>query len=167
MTALIHGSATAIHPLPATLLARGFRLLMLRQFQGEAAPPSFARIAQEIFRDPERPSRHGLAFGCAFRPEIVAWLTDRLGRPSCHDDSGRARRNPRWPSVCWRSENDRCWPDGTRTIEWSVEVIFDDEQSWRDFRECWQHRLTRTDERGPAWSGQRAANLGAIPSTSI
>jgi hypothetical protein len=134
--------AGCINAVPAQLRERGFRLLILRAFRKESEPPAFAWIEQQLFRTPERLGRHGLFFGSAFRPEIVTWLSERLGRPSVRDN-GRPRRNPRWPIVSWRGE-DRLWADGAQTTEWFVDVIFNDDESWTDFRQCWRERLLET-----------------------
>jgi len=140
-----HLEATAIHAIPAEEIANGFRLLVMREFQSNAAPSAFAMIEQHLLRSPQRQNRHGLSFACAFRPEIVAWLSDYLGRPSSRDGEGRLMRNPRWPVLQWRWE-DCCWPDGVATIEWFAEVVFRDEPCWRAFRQCWSRRLAGTIE---------------------
>lgn len=132
--------ATAIHAVPAERLDRGFRLLVLRQYHVERAPPAFAWIDQRLLRTPPRLSRHGLFFANTFRPEIVAWLSEQLGRPSLRDATGRAHRNPRWPTMRWHSQ-DRSWPDGTRTIEWFVDVGFQDVASWTAFQRRWHEQL--------------------------
>ena len=59
-----------INPAPAEKRALGFRMLTLRFYHHEGAPPSVAFIDQRIFRAPDRTSRHGLHFGLAFRAEI-------------------------------------------------------------------------------------------------
>jgi hypothetical protein len=130
----------AIHAVAAEPLDRGFRLLVLREFPAEAEPSAYARIDQTLLRAPERQGRHGLSFATAFRPEIVAWLSDDLGRPTLHDASGRPHRNPRWPHLAWRRA-DRSWPDGVRTVEWFVEVEFHDAAAWARFRRRWGRRL--------------------------
>lgn len=132
--------ATAIHAVPALGLERGFRLLILRQFLVEKEPPVFAWIEQSLLRSPQRLSRHGLSFACTFLPEIMTWLIEYLGRPSLHTSTGGPYRNSLWPDLTWHSEN-RLWPDGDRTQEWFVDVIFQDEPSWLAFQNRWQDRL--------------------------
>jgi hypothetical protein len=140
---LCHAEATAIHAVPAERGQRGFRLLVLRELRSEDAPPAFALIAQEILREPQRRNRHGVSFAATFRPEIMDWLITNLGRPSQRDAEGTAWRNPRWPLMTWHSE-ERAWPDGMVTIEWSVDVAFADEAAWSAFAACWQDRLDCT-----------------------
>lgn len=135
-----HAEATAVHALPAEIFDGGFRLLLLRQFDEDGAPPAFAFIDQFFMRAPQRISRHGVGFAAAFLPEIVAWLSARLGRPSLRDEDQKPFRNPRWPQHIWRAEA-RVWPDGTRSIEWSVEVIFRDLSVWPAFEKDWRARL--------------------------
>ena len=130
-----------IRPVPAESLDAGFRLLTLREFRSENEPSGFAWIDQQIFRTPLRPSRHGVSFGHAFLPEIMAWLSERLGRPSLRAGDGGVFHNPRWPVMSWHRE-DRLWPGGIRTIEWSVAVTFLNETLWDMFREYWYDRLT-------------------------
>jgi len=108
---------TAIHAVPAQCLDRGFRLLILRELHTGEEPPAFAWIDQYLLRTPQRLSRHGLSFASTFLPEIMAWLTDLLGRPSLRASTGEPYRNSRWPILTWHSE-DRLWPDGVHTIEW-------------------------------------------------
>lgn len=139
-TAALELEAGCMNPVPAQMLDCGFRLLVLRCFHKEHEPPAFAWIDQRIFRTPERFNRHGLFFGVAFRPEIMAWLIERLGRPSLRDD-GKPRRNPQWPTVIWRGA-ERLWPDDTQTTEWRLDVTFADETSWDAFRERWRDRLS-------------------------
>ena len=142
--------ATAIDAVPAARLDCGFRLLVLRQFQIEGAPPAFALIEQRLLRAPQRLHRHGLSFANTFLPDIVAWLSQDLGRPSLRDATGPPRRNPRWPLLRWHGE-DRLWPDGMRTIEWFVDVSFQDTRSWAAFQERWQEQLAGTSGRsGPS-----------------
>ncbi len=135
-----HSEATSIHALPAARTQRGFRLLVLREFRADDQPPAFASIAQQILREPQRRNRHGVSFAAAFRPEIMDWLSTNLGRPSQRDGEGTAWRNPRWPVTTWHSQ-ERTWPDGVRTIEWSVDVTFADVATWAAFAACWQDRL--------------------------
>jgi hypothetical protein len=131
---------TAIHAVPAQSLACGFRLLVLRELQTENEPPAFAFIAQRLLRLPQRLTRHGLFFGRALVPDVTAWLTGEVGRPSLRDGAARPVRNPRWPVSTWHREPRR-WPGDVRTIEWSVDVVFADEASWAAFRRRWQARL--------------------------
>jgi hypothetical protein len=70
----------------------------------------------------------------------MTWLIEHLGRVSLHESSGEPHRNPLWPSLTWHGEP-RVWPDGIHTIEWSVDVVFQDEASWAAFRERWHGRL--------------------------
>lgn len=135
-----HREATAIHAVPVEETAKGFRLLVMREFQSGAAPSAFAMIEQHLLRSPQRQNRHGLSFACALLPEVVAWLSDYLGRPSSRDGEGRLMRNPRWPTLLW-SREDHNWPEGVATIEWFGEAVFQDEDSWRAFREHWRVRL--------------------------
>jgi hypothetical protein len=128
-----------INPAPAEWIAKGFRLLVLRCYHNESAPPSFACIKQQIFRTPERASRHGLHFGLAFRPEVMSWLIERLGRPSAADQNW-PRRNPQWPTVAWRSVS-RNWPDAVFTTEWYAEVIFFSQEHADAFGERWSKLL--------------------------
>jgi hypothetical protein len=139
-TTALELEAGCINPVPAQVLDCGFRLLILRCFHKDQEPPAFAWIDQRIFRTPERFNRHGLFFGVAFRPEIMAWLTERLGRPSLRED-GKPRRNPQWPTVVWRSA-ERLWPDDARTTEWRVEATFADKTTWNAFQERWRNRLS-------------------------
>lgn len=129
----------SVDPVPAERIAKGFRLLVLRCYHHECAPPSFACINQQIFRTPERSSRHGLHFGLAFRPEVMSWLIERLGRPSAADQN-RPYRNPQWPTVAWRSVS-RYWPDGMYTTEWFAEVMFFSQEHADSFGERWSKRL--------------------------
>jgi hypothetical protein len=136
-----HLDANCIHAVPAQWLERGFRLLVLRELRADAAPPAFAWIGQLLLRTPERLSRHGLYFGNAFRPEIMTWLIEHLGRPSVRDsEDSPARRNPSWPGLAWHQEN-RDWPDGLHTTEWFVDVTFPEEAHWTAFRQHWRDRL--------------------------
>lgn len=141
-----HRDANCIHAVPAQWLERGFRLLTLRELHAEATPPAFAWIEQRLLRTPERLGRHGLYFGNAFRPEIMAWLIAHLGRPSVRDnDDGPARRNTSWPELAWHSET-REWPEGFRTTEWFVDVTFPEEAHWTVFRQHWLDRLLGRNE---------------------
>ncbi len=135
-----HAEATAIHALPAIRGEQGFRLLVMRELREDGMPPAFALIAQGILREPQRRNRHGVSFAATFRPEIMDWLSTQLGRPSQRDAEGTAWRNPRWPTITWHSE-ERTWPDGIKTVEWSVDVTFADASAWTAFAACWQDRL--------------------------
>jgi hypothetical protein len=140
--------ATAVHAVPARWLECGFRLLVLRELRTENEPPAFAWIEQHLLRTPQRLTRHGLFFGLAFRPEIMAWLSEHLGRPSLREGTGKPHRNSRWPISAWHSEP-RLWPGGTQTIEWFVDVVFQDQASWTAFRQRWHGRLMgKVDEPG-------------------
>lgn len=135
-----HVIATDISAQPAVALESGFRLLVLRQFPRLPEPPAFAVIDQCLVRSPLRPNRHGMAFAIAFLPEIVAWLSAELGRPSLHDGQGKPCRNPRWPQMGWWHET-RLWPDETSTVDWSIEALFPEAGSWRAFEARWRGRL--------------------------
>jgi hypothetical protein len=135
--------AACINAVPARWIEQGFRLLVLRNFHKDNEPPAFAWIDQHLLRTPERLGRHGLFFGSAFRPDVMTWLSEQLGRPSVHDN-GKPYRNPRWPIVSWHGE-DRLWPDGACTTEWFVDVVFKDEESWGAFRQRWLERLLGKD----------------------
>ena len=132
--------AAAIGAVPAQALDCGFRLLVLRQYHVETAPPAFAWIDQRILRAPQRVSRHGTFFANTFLPDVMAWLGEHLGRPSSRDATGKPHRNLRWPDIRWHGEN-RQWPDGTRTTEWFADVTFHDHASWRAFQQHWRGRL--------------------------
>lgn len=136
--ALLHEPG-CINPVPAEKTAWGFRLLALRCYHNDGAPPSFALIDQRIFRAPDRASRHGLHFGLAFRPEIMSWMIDRIGRPSLGGDR-LPRRNPEWPTIVWRGA-DRQWPDNIRTTEWFAEVTFASQDHAEAFELKWGKRL--------------------------
>ena len=129
-----------INPVAAIWKPKGFELLLLRCFHNGAGPPSFAWIDQRIFRTPERLSRHGLYFGCAFRPEVMSWLIAKLGRPAATGEAG-SRRNPNWPGVDWRSAN-RLWPNDLQTTEWFAETTFATEEMAQLFRNHWADRLS-------------------------
>jgi hypothetical protein len=136
----LHQQATAIHAVPVQWLERGFRLLIMRELQTDAKPPAFACIEQHLLRAPQRLTRHGIFFAGTFRPEIMAWLSEQLGRPSIRENDGQARRNALWPDLMWHSES-REWPEGLRTIEWFVDVIFPEGANWTVFRQRWLSRL--------------------------
>lgn len=145
MTETPQPGSTCVHAVPSQWLAQGFRILALREFRTAREPPAFAWIEQRVLRGPQRLGRHGLFFANTFRPEIMAWLSQQLGRPSSRDDAAPARRNPRWPSLTWHGE-DRVWPDGARTVEWFADVIFPHEASWTAFRRQWRARLMGEDD---------------------
>ncbi|WP_205995655.1 hypothetical protein [Pseudolabrys sp. FHR47] len=145
MTASPLSQAACIHAIPSRLLAQGFRLLTLREFRNDKEPPAFAWIEQRLLRLPQRPGRHGLFFANTFRPEIMAWLSQQLGRPSVPAEAGRAQRNALWPTMTWHGE-DRAWPDGARTVEWFVDVVFPHAASWTAFQQQWRDRLLAEDD---------------------
>jgi hypothetical protein len=145
MTDALQPEANCVHAVPSQRLAQGFRLLTLREFRNETAPPAFAWIEQRLLRTPQRLGRHGLFFANTFRPEIMAWLSERLGRPSVRADAGPAQRNALWPGMAWHAE-DRVWPDGARTVEWFVDVIFPQQEAWSAFQQQWRARLMGEDE---------------------
>jgi hypothetical protein len=126
-------------------MERGFRLLILRELHTTKKPPAFAWIEQHLLRTPQRLSRHGLYFAGTFRPEIMAWLSEHLGRPSIRESAGQPSRNALWPDLMWHSEK-RLWPDGIHTTEWFVDVIFPNEASWSAFQQHWLERLMGSDE---------------------
>jgi hypothetical protein len=128
-----------VNPVPAESTAQGFRLLALRCYHNDPAPPSFAWIDQRIFRTPDRTSRHGLHFGLAFRPEVMNWLIARIGRPSLLGQD-RPQRNPEWPTIVWGGA-DRRWRDDLRTTEWFAEAAFPSLDLAAAFRERWSKRL--------------------------
>ncbi len=132
--------ATAIHAVPAQWLERGFRLLMMRELHTENEPPAFAWIEQRLLRTPQRLTRHGLFFGRAFLPEIMTWMSEYLGRPALRESTSKTYRNPLWPVTSWHGEP-RLWPSGIRTVEWFVDVVFQDEASSTAFRQRWHARL--------------------------
>ena len=138
-------SAASIEAVPAEWLERGFRLLILRQFQMECEPPAFALIEQHLLRPPQRLSRHGLSFSTTFLPEIMAWLIEFLGRPTLHDADGKPCRNELWPALTWQGE-DRHWQDGSCTLEWFVQVVFPEEAASAAFQRRWHHRLSGESE---------------------
>jgi hypothetical protein len=145
-----HAVPEQIHAVPAQWLERGFRLLILRELHTEARPPAFAWIEQQLMRTPERLSRHGLYFGNTFRPEVMAALIEQLGRPSIREnDDSPARRNASWPDLAWHSEN-REWPEGFRTTEWFVDVIFPVEADWTVFQRHWLNRLLGKNDSAPS-----------------
>jgi hypothetical protein len=153
----VHAAPEQIHAVPAQWLERGFRLLVLRELHTESRPPAFAWIEQRLLRTPERLSRHGLYFGNTFRPEVMAWLSAHLGRPSVRDnDDGPARRNASWPDLAWHSE-DHEWAEGLRTTEWFADVVFPVETDWAAFRQRWLNRLLGRNDPSPSATAPRAA----------
>jgi hypothetical protein len=139
-----HELSGDIRAVPAQVLDRGFRLLMLREFRDTNQPPSLAWIQQYVLRDAHRVQRHGIFFGCTFLPEIMQWVSELLGRPSLHPadyPASPAYRNPAWPSFLWHQEV-RVWEENIQTIEWHADVIFVDQTSFEAFMTRWQDRLT-------------------------
>jgi hypothetical protein len=135
-----HHQPTAVHPVPAQRIAGGFRLLVMREFRAESAPSAFAFMEQRLLRSPERRNRHGFSFASAFLPEVMTWLSGHLGRPSLREGAGPPYRNSLWPTLNWHCES-RHWTDGTRTIEWFVEMTFRDETLASVFEQRWNDRL--------------------------
>ncbi len=117
---------TAIAAVPAEPIAGGFRVLVMRELALDDGPPAYAVIGQTLMRAPPRSIRHGVAFALAVGPEVMAWLTATLGRPAWRDEAGETRRNPRWPALAWHRAP-RDWPGGTRTTEWSADILFPQE----------------------------------------
>jgi hypothetical protein len=144
MTDISQPASTCIDAVPSQALAQGFRLLTLREFRQPPGPSAFAWIEQRLLRAPQRLGRHGLFFASTFRPEIMAWLSGQLGRPSIRTDAG-PRRNALWPAMTWLGE-DRMWADGMRTVEWFVDVNFPDQPSWAAFQQQWRSRLMGADD---------------------
>lgn len=117
---------TAIAAVPAEAIASGFRVLVMRELALDDGPPAYAVIGQTLVCAPPRSIRHGVAFALAFGPEVMAWLGATLGRPAWRDEAGERRRNPRWPALAWHRAP-RDWPGGTRTTEWSADILFPQE----------------------------------------
>lgn len=139
-----HEEAGDVRAVPAQILERGFRLLVLREFRDAGQPPSLAWIKQHVLRDVHRVQRQGIFFGCTFLPDIMQWLSELLGRPSVHPPdypASRAYRNPAWPSILWHQES-RLWPMDVQTIEWHADIKFTDQASFDAFLARWPDRLT-------------------------
>jgi len=138
-----HEQAGDVRAVPAQILDRGFRLLVLREFRETDQPPSLAWIEQKVLRDVHRVQRHGIFFGCTFLPEIMQWVSELLGRPSLHPadyPASPAYRNPAWPSLLWHRE-ERFWDENIQTVEWYADVVFIDQNSFDAFMARWQDRL--------------------------
>lgn len=150
--------AACVQAVPSQWLAQGFRLLTLREFRNSNEPSAFAWIEQRLLRTPQRFGRHGLFFANTFRPEIAAWLSDQLGRPSIRGEDDRAHRNTLWPRMTWHRE-ERVWPDGGRTVEWFVDVIFPHQASWVAFQRRWCDRLMGGDAETEIYQRQRVSNV--------
>lgn len=140
-----HHVPTEIGAVAAETTAEGFRVLVMRELRTTGTPPAFAIIEQRIIRSPERRNRHGISFALAFRPEIMEWLITAIGRPGQRGASGEPLANPLWPRLSWH-EAQRTWPDGICTIEWSVDISFQDELSRAAFAEAWRERLSGSEE---------------------
>ncbi|MBY6242089.1 hypothetical protein [Methylosinus sp. Sm6] len=154
-----HEQAGDVRAVPAQILKRSFRLLVLREFREKDRPPALALIRQQILRDVHRLQRHGIFFSCTFLPEITQWLSELLGRPSLRPSdypASPAYRNPAWPSVLWRPDS-RIWDDGVQTVEWRAEVIFADQASFDAFITRWKDRLIAGDPTRGAGDGSSAA----------
>lgn len=137
--------ATRVQAVPSQYLDQGFRLLTLREFRNENAPSAFAWIEQRLLRMPQRLGRHGLFFANTFRPEIMAWLTQELGRPSIRTETSQTCRNTLWPTLQWFSK-ECAWPDGARTVEWFVDIVFPHKASWTAFERRWRRELMGADD---------------------
>jgi hypothetical protein len=150
-----HETAGDVRAVPARILERGFRLLVLREFRETDQPPSLAWIQQYVLRDVHRIQRHGIFFGCTFLPDIMQWLSETLGRPSLHPadyPASPAYRNPAWPSFLWHQEN-RIWNAEIQTVEWHADVIFVDQASFDAFMARWHDRLSGTAAEGGGGGG--------------
>jgi hypothetical protein len=146
-----HEEAGDVRAIPAQILDRGFRLLVLREFRETNQPPSMAWIQQNVLRDVHRIGRYGISFGCTFLPDIMQWLSELLGRPSLHPadyPASRAYRNPAWPSLLWHQEN-RDWEGDIRTVEWHADIVFVDQVSFDAFIARWQDRLSGNEAAAP------------------
>jgi hypothetical protein len=151
-----HEHAGDVRAVPAQILERGFRLLVLREFREKDQPPALAVIRQHILRDVHRLQRHGIFFSCTFLPDVTQWLSERLGRPSLRPPdypASPAFRNPAWPSFHWRQQG-RVWNEGVETVEWHVEVTFADPKSFEAFVARWRDRLTEGG--APSEAGDRS-----------
>jgi hypothetical protein len=145
-----HEQAGDVRAVPAQMLDRGFRLLVLREFREADQPPALALIQQNILRDVHRLQRHGIFFSCTFLPDITQWLNELLGRASLHPPDypeSPAFRNPAWPTFHWRPES-RLWDEGISTIEWRAEVAFADQASFEAFAARWKDRLAAAETPG-------------------
>lgn len=152
--------AASVHAIPVRRLERGFRLLTLREFRNLGQPSAFAFIEQRLLRRPQRRGRHGLFFANTFRPEIMAWLSQQLGRPSIRTDTGQVHRNALWPAMTWHGE-DRVWPDGVRTVEWFADVTFPEETSWAAFQQQWHACLMAENDETASRHDGAFAGVGA------
>jgi hypothetical protein len=138
-----HEEPGDVRAVPAQIVERGVRLLVLREFHEVDKPPSLAWIQQKILRDVHRVQRHGIFFGCTFLPDIMQWVSDLLGRPSLHPadyPASPAYRNPAWPSFLWHQEN-RNWNDAVQTTEWYADIVFLDDAASGAFIARWKERL--------------------------
>lgn len=134
-----HGAPTAIHAVPAAQLDAGFRVLVMREMMVGDGPSAFAVIEQSVLRRPPRQIRHGIAFALAFQPQVMDWLTARIGRPAQRDRDAIVR-NPLWPELAWHRQA-RDWPDGTRTTEWSADILFAEADIREAFASCFRTLL--------------------------
>lgn len=162
MTMAPHKEPTEIHAIPAEHRPQGVRILALRQFRDAGAPPAFAVIDQHILRKPVRNIPQGVFFAATFRPEVMDWLIAQLGNPSLRDKAGAPARNPRWPALTWQSEEE-LWPDGIGTIEWYVDIAFDEDRIAAQFRQQWRERLEGRMEPGDESPVTRDAGTGSLP----
>ncbi|MFG1419468.1 hypothetical protein V5F38_18710 [Xanthobacter sp. V0B-10] len=151
--ARLHETPTAVHAVPAAAGPSGFRLLVMREFRAPDGPPGFALMEQYLLRAPHRLNRHGIAFALTFRPEVMAGLSEAIGRSAVRDEAGRAGRNPRWPHLRWHAEPRR-WADGTDTVEWWAQVDFPDAAAWAAFRARFAGRLDGAAPAAPAPEGE-------------
>jgi len=143
-----HENSGDVRAVPAQILERGVRLLVLREFRPADQPPSLAWIQQYILRDVHRVQRHGIFFGCTFLPDIMEWMTSLLGRYSLHPENypaSPAYRNPAWPSFRWHPES-HFWDADIQTVEWHADVIFADRASFEAFMVRWQDRLAGREQ---------------------
>lgn len=63
-----HERAGDVRAVPAQMLDRGFRLLVLREFREADQPPALALIRQNVLRDVHRLQRHGIFSAAHFCP---------------------------------------------------------------------------------------------------